>query len=542
MVEQLVPADLVAVWVAGALGLVALAMLWRSGASLRARIALTVGMIGAVGVLARSHRAPAAERGPRVTEDGGYVGSGACRACHPSEYASWHRTYHRTMTQRAAAPYAITTGSHHMQGYWSEDESGVLRMEPFVYAYDEGRKIPRREAFLEPPDAPQHDVRWSSNCIACHATGGRPNLVDGSAEGGTSHARMRAGHPEVGELGVACEACHGPAAEHVASEQSPLTRWRGGAFAIVNPSRLSRAGASAVCGQCHSYSFPRDEGAFLQTGYVGKFRPGDSLEPSRILLTPKVLESKRVVLDTDTRNLFWPDGTVRVGGREYNGLVLSACYVRGVRGKKISCLSCHSMHRSDPDDQLRKDRSMQDACISCHEMPENHTHHAAGSPGSECVACHMPKISYALRTAIRSHRIDSPRLGDDRPNACNLCHLDKSLAWTNESLTRLWADGPVPVPADATPASARGLLSADAAERVIWADAFGDPAAIAASGRDWEQPLLEAASRDPYAVIRYIAARSLRRYSARATRSLVDQRGIDALVAARDNRDVYVSE
>jgi hypothetical protein len=30
-----------------------------------------------------------------------YVSSRTCRACHPSQYASWHASYHRTMTQTA---------------------------------------------------------------------------------------------------------------------------------------------------------------------------------------------------------------------------------------------------------------------------------------------------------------------------------------------------------------------------------------------------------------------------------------------------------
>ena len=29
------------------------------------------------------------------------VGSESCRSCHPSEHASWGRSFHRTMTQRA---------------------------------------------------------------------------------------------------------------------------------------------------------------------------------------------------------------------------------------------------------------------------------------------------------------------------------------------------------------------------------------------------------------------------------------------------------
>jgi predicted CXXCH cytochrome family protein len=531
--------DVVAVWMAGSLGLVALVVVWRSGASRAARAATLLAMVVAGAALARPRRARAV-RGPEITGEGGYVGSGACRPCHPSEHASWSATWHRTMTQRAtpetmlarpksAEPVVITTGSHRMQGYWTEDDRGVLRMLPVVFARDEGRLIPRREAFLEPPAAPQHDVRWSSNCIACHATGGRPHLdVDGKA-------------PEVAELGIACEACHGPGAAHVAAERNPLVRYRRERPAIVNPARLSRARASAVCGQCHAYAFPRDEERFYRSAYTGAFHPGDALEPSRILLDPRVL-AREVKLDTDTRNLFWPDGTVRVGGREYNGMVLSACYARGDGDRKISCLSCHSMHRSDPDHQLRRDRSVEEACTSCHDVAKDHTHHAPGSPGSACVACHMPRISYALRRAIRSHRIDSPSAADTRPNACNLCHLDRSLAWTASQLSRLWhVPPPLPAPAADQPASAEGLLSRDAAERVIWADAFGDPAARAASGSDWERPLLVAAARDPYAVIRYIAARSLRGYP-RATRVLVDHDTVDTLVRRRDNRDVYVAE
>src|SRR5687767_467947 len=38
----------------------------------------------------------------QIPEDG-YTSSATCRACHPAQYASWHRSYHRTMTQVASA-------------------------------------------------------------------------------------------------------------------------------------------------------------------------------------------------------------------------------------------------------------------------------------------------------------------------------------------------------------------------------------------------------------------------------------------------------
>jgi hypothetical protein len=170
-------------------------------------------------------------------------------------------------------------------------------------------------------------------------------------------------------------------------------------------------------------------------------------------------------------------------------------------------------------------------------MASDHAHH--GSAPS-CVACHMPKTSYALRYAIRSHRIDSPSASSDRPSACNLCHLDRSSAWTARETARLWGKSPAGSGSD-LPASIVGLLRADAAERVLWADAFGDCEAITASGNDWEAPVIAKATQDPYAVIRYVAERSSRAYPA-ATRTLVSPEAIEALVRQRNDRPVSIAE
>ena len=136
---------------------------------------------------------------------------------------------------------------------------------------------------------------------------------------------------------------------------------------------------------------------------------------------------------------FWSDGQVRVSGREFNGLAASACFKRG----EMSCLSCHSLHHyQDPDDQLGARMEGNQACLQCHSSfaakLESHTHHRAESTGSLCYNCHMPFTTYGLLKAIRSHTITSPTvrssLATGRPNACNLCHLDKSLGWTAQKL------------------------------------------------------------------------------------------------------------
>ena len=54
----------------------------------------------------------------------------------------------------------------------------------------------------------------------------------------------------------------------------------------------------------------------------------------------------------------------------------------------------------------------------------------------------MPRVVQGADVYNRSHRISSPTdpriLLPGMPNACNLCHLDKSLAWTQASLESGW--------------------------------------------------------------------------------------------------------
>jgi hypothetical protein len=184
----------------------------------------------------------------------------------------------------------------------------------------------------------------------------------------------------------------------------------------------------------------------------------------------------------------------------------------------------------------------------------------------------MPYTSYALFKAIRSHRIDSPNFAitteSDRPNACNLCHLDRSLAWTQKTIAAWYGAKPLGSSAaepNATETSlaAELLLAGDAADRAVAAWAFGRPEARAASGAGWEAPYLAALLDDPYSAVRFIAERSLRSFPGfsnldydflalperrRAARDAVlarfasERARIEALVARRDDRSVSISE
>ena len=122
-------------------------------------------------------------------------------------------------------------------------------------------------------------------------------------------------------------------------------------------------------------------------------------------------------------------------------------YTRGV-----TCFSCHDAHGTENDALLIK--PVKELCLTCHgpntqngpHAPtlEAHTHHAAGGAGSECVACHMPNIEQTISDVnVRAHTLNSSRRRKAKsmniPNACNLCHTDKTTAWATAAL-KGWQD------------------------------------------------------------------------------------------------------
>jgi predicted CXXCH cytochrome family protein len=503
---------------------------------------------------------------PQMVAYDGYASSSACQSCHRQQHASWHKTFHRGMTQlpnvdsvlapfngeeislgdltcrmtrrdgeffveirevKDAAPppetrrIVMTTGSHHMQGYWlRRGEGNLLDQLPLVWLLEEdgnGRWVPRQECFLHAPSEPPPSSQlWNTNCISCHSVNGVPGI---DRRGSSTETR-------VAELGIACEACHGPGQAHIAAYQDvSRERRKAGetaiAAGIVNPRRLQPDRSAQVCGQCHAVTqfanLRLREDWFL---FGNPYRPGDDLNETRLTALPSSMPGeelnsffKRGFIESN----FWSDGMVRVGGREYNGLLESACYQRG----GMTCLDCHSMHDSDPNDMLGAGMDTNEACYRCHssyrQELELHSHHLANSSGSLCYNCHMPHTSYSLLKGMRSHQISSPEialtLGTGRPNACNLCHLDQTLAWSAEKLAEWYGQKPAHLDEDQQSISAAILwmLRGDAVQRVLLAWSCGWSPARHASGEEWLPPFLAQLLEDPYSAVRLGAGRSLKK-------------------------------
>jgi predicted CXXCH cytochrome family protein len=141
------------------------------------------------------------------------------------------------------------------------------------------------------------------------------------------------------------------------------------------------------------------------------------------------------------------DGTAHKNRMQGNDFVQSVMYRRGV-----TCFDCHDVHGTDNYAQLRK--PIDKICLDCHEPGsrngprtatlEEHTHHKAGSTGSQCVACHMPKIEVTIPGVfVSAHTFDfiTPAMTDKYkiPNPCTTCHTDKTTGWATEAL-RQWPE------------------------------------------------------------------------------------------------------
>jgi predicted CXXCH cytochrome family protein len=385
----------------------------RAWASRAVRLALAV-------ALAAGCR-PIADPGPA------WVGSAACAACHPTAYRLWRESMHAHAAAEAAprppfdgrrrtmasgdfrpladagharvevfaeggatetTPVAYTLGDRYVQQFLVPAAGGRWQVLPAGYDPQAGEWF---DVFPEAP-GPQAWTHWrnpgataNAQCLECHVTGYRKGY-DLARDAYASTWQ---------ELGVGCEACHGPGGAHVRGATG------GGAVAI------ERGRSMDACVLCHSRR------AVLAEGYVPGRSPWDHFDPE--------------LLDTD---VYHASGQVRGEAYEWTSFQMSRMAAAGVR-----CADCHEPHAA----ALRADGNA--LCLRCHEArlaAIGHTHHAPGGAGSACVGCHMPPAVFMERDVRRDHFVAPPdpelAAAIGAPDACTTCHRDRDQAWAAEAV------------------------------------------------------------------------------------------------------------
>ncbi|MES9972033.1 MAG: multiheme c-type cytochrome [Candidatus Thiodiazotropha sp.] len=259
---------------------------------------------------------------------------------------------------------------------------------------------------------------WNSRCAECHATDYRKNY---------DPLKDNYNSQQV-EIGVGCEACHGPGEAHIAWARAPgdfkIGHWKGIGVKGLTETYLDSNPSSEInlCAACHSRREPIG---------ANSPKPGSHFD-----------NHYRLALIRD--GLYFSDGQIHDEVYVYGSFLQSKMY-----GKGVKCTNCHDAHSY----QLKAKGN--ELCTQCHNSAGNiqfptlikkdydsssHHFHEAGTEGAECKQCHMPERNYMIVDGRRDHSFRIPRpdlttkLGT--PNACNSCHKDKSAEWAEAELVK----------------------------------------------------------------------------------------------------------
>jgi predicted CXXCH cytochrome family protein len=430
---------------------------------------------------------------PTAPLAGEFLGSRACARCHQDAFDQWERSLHIKMTKpiaeatvvgdfndgtrfvdhgrsfefgrangkpfvkvgfgnRAPETFTVdyTLGAKRYQGYLSKLADGRIYVLPAFWHIESRRWVDWKEITPIPDGA--HDLRqiWNTNCFNCHAT----NLVQGFD--------LRTARYETTwtEMGVGCEACHGPGRAHVelteaweknpaakpAYDNSASNRDLSDLLKIFSPRSSPPRQTYDTCAYCHG----NKQNVFL--GFRGGARYEDYALP--FLISAPIPEN-------DFQGEFWPDGRPNRFNRP-QALTLSGCFKAG----QAVCTSCHVAHGSRNPFSLKlninQGRTGDLLCTQCHtrlsEGPkpavvapladaeiEQHTRHKAASAGSRCIGCHMSDVNWRLLIRRRDHTFQPPvpemTAAYGVPNSCTTCHDERSPEWAARQMEEWWGDG-----------------------------------------------------------------------------------------------------
>ncbi len=389
-----------------------------------------------------------------------YVGSDTCVACHDEAATGWAGSHHAlawtwpspetvvadfdgTMFAQdgMTARFRIDGGDYHvtvteldgtttdyrvhsvagiapLQQYLLETEPGRLQSFDVVWDTEQGGWFHLYPDQDLPPDDGLHWTgpykTWNARCAECHATGFQKNY-DAATR---SYASTQA------EIGVGCEACHGPGSAHLDWAQD-TTRTPPAGYGFSQTFASTEA-TIQQCATCHSRREAHDDASPV---------PGTPYHDAYglALLRP---------------GLYHADGQIRDEVYVTGSFLQSKMYAAGV-----GCLNCHDAHSG----QLVAEGNA--VCTQCHSPAGNpdfptlaradydtvaHHLHAPGSTGARCVACHAPEQVYMGNDwrADHSFRVPRPDLAahTGAPDACTTCHTDRDAAWAADQIAARFPD------------------------------------------------------------------------------------------------------
>lgn len=396
-----------------------------------------------------------------------YIGNESCSDCHQNEVENWKQSHHANAMApatpdnvlgdfnqaRFASKDGWTVFNKDKTGYYIETgqtgKKGTRYEVPYVFAYKPLQQIlvdigqGRLQAYTVAwdsrdkkeggqrwyslyeethlPDTPFNWKgqfnNWNARCAECHST----DLKRGyNVEKDTYNTTFS-------EVNISCEACHGPAEQHVKlMEEDQKT--------------IPNSGFENV--QYKKANWIYKEGAVTAELFQSKPISIDHGQPDQCA----ACHSRRTSLtDANDPGEFTQHYIPRLALPELyhsDGQILDEVYVYGsfsqskMAAAGVTCTNCHDAHSGKV---LTLDNNL---CAQCHmptefDTPE-HTLHDVGSDGALCIDCHMPSNRYMGVDDRRDHayRIPNPWVSEQlgTPDVCLDCHQDKDSQWSQQQL------------------------------------------------------------------------------------------------------------
>ncbi len=388
----------------------------------------------------------------------GYADESTCQSCHTANVEAWRGSHHFHAMEpaseasvrgdfadkvfllrgkesrffRRGGKYFVRTEAidGKMQDFEISHTFGYEPLQQYLISFPDGRRqaltiawdtVAKRwfDLYADRPaeTAAGQDLHWTGRlnnwnhtCAYCHST----DLSKGfDISGNRFQTRWQ-------QINVGCQACHGPAGDHVARAKSSedLSKMSGFKIKVKD---LKSPQLTEICATCHARRRQIAEG----------YRPGDNFLDAFI---PATLRAE----------LYHADGQIDDEVYVYGSFLQSRMYAAGVK-----CTDCHDPHSG------RTKAEGNGLCTQCHnETPPAkfaglrkknyddpaHHFHKAGQAGSQCVDCHMAAKNFMTVDPRRDHgfRIPDPALAKatGAPNACLSCHEAKSNDWAAAEIER----------------------------------------------------------------------------------------------------------
>ncbi len=242
---------------------------------------------------------------------------------------------------------------------------------------------------------------WNTMCAECHSTNLKKNYdIDKDSY-----------DTKFNVLNVSCEACHGPAKNHIDYINS--AEYKSGHK--IEHSLLQLGNNSAqlaqinTCMPCHA----------VQNDVAADKISSDELLDNNIPVLPNT-------------ERFHADGQVKEEDYTYASFLQSKMFARNIK-----CNNCHNPHSG------KLVLTGNQTCLQCHaktyDSPQ-HSFHTTNSEGAQCINCHAPGKYYMGNDLRHDHSFRVPRpdlsVQYSTPNACNNCHKDKSAQWSADAIVK----------------------------------------------------------------------------------------------------------